>query len=510
VIRTGAAAALVVFLLLLAALPARAQLAIDNLLELQLGNRPTEPYRDRTDTYDQLDAALAFGLTRAGVRFESDHSSDESAPYGRVTRRWFEFGEPRLRVRAGNYTTILGRGLLHRSWELPGVVLDQSGVRSRYGFLRDVDGLTLDAAAGPVALRGVEGRPNSGEVSPGVEDAYDVPRYAGEMIGGQALVRTWRDATIGAHYLRFTPDGLRHREYGSGSLALDPLGMLKVGGVSLPLYAEYARADATLSNWWDLRAPEGTPSALYASANLLAGPFALSAEWKDYEQFRLGINDPPSLVREHTFVLPNRSTHLVHLEDEEGYQIEGTVRIGGWGSLLGNLSRGDGEVSPSLPPRRFAERYVEADFEPRVDRGGRMALFYDFNEDQFEGVQGRDMVGGRITHDLPHTLTAELDVEHLHERRAPDAFDDEYLSFTLQHARWGSAAFIWQRTTDPAERLDELPRHYLAGVLSAPIGQRHVVTLFAGQRREGIACTAGTCYVVEAFEGVELRITSRF
>jgi hypothetical protein len=37
-----------------------------------------------------------------------------------------------------------------------------------------------------------------------------------------------------------------------------------------------------------------------------------------------------------------------------------------------------------------------------------------------------------------------------------------------------------------------------------------VVTLFAGQRREGIACTAGTCYVVEPFEGVELRITSRF
>src|SRR5205085_4306571 len=124
--------------------PADAQLSIDNLLEIQVGNRPTEVARDRTDVYEQLDAALAFGLTRAGVRFESDHSSDESVPYGKVTRRWFEFGDPRLTVRAGNYTTILGRGLLHRSWELPGVVLDQSGVRSRYGFMRDVDGVTLD------------------------------------------------------------------------------------------------------------------------------------------------------------------------------------------------------------------------------------------------------------------------------------------------------------------------------------------------------------------------------
>jgi len=508
VIRTGAAAALVV--LLTAAAPADAQLSIDNLLEIQVGNRPTEAARDRTDAYEQLDAALAFGLTRAGVRFESDHSSDESVPYGKVTRRWFEFGDPRLTVRAGNYTTILGRGLLHRSWELPGVVLDQSGVRSRYGFMRDVDGVTLDAAAGPVTLRGIEGRPNSGEVSPGVEEVYGLPRYSGTLIGGQAQVRTWRDATVGAHYLRFTPDGQHQREYGSGSFALDPLGMLKIRGIALPLYAEYARADASFSNWWHLRAPEGTPSALYASANLIAGPFALSAEWKDYEQFRLGINDPPSLVREHTFVLPNRATHLVHLEDEEGYQIEATMRIGGWGSVLGNLSRGDGKVSPSLPPRRFAERYVELDFEPRVDPGGRLALYYDYNQDQFEAVQGRDMVGGRLTHDLPRELTAELDVEHMHERRAFAKFDDEYLSFLLQHARWGSAAFIWQRTSDPAENIDGLPRHYLAGVLSAPIGQRHVVTLFFGQRREGIACTAGTCYRVEAFEGAELRIVSRF
>jgi len=34
--------------------------------------------------------------------------------------------------------------------------------------------------------------------------------------------------------------------------------------------------------------------------------------------------------------------------------------------------------------------------------------------------------------------------------------------------------------------------------------------LFLGKRRGGLACTAGTCYQVQPFEGVELRLVSRF
>jgi len=34
--------------------------------------------------------------------------------------------------------------------------------------------------------------------------------------------------------------------------------------------------------------------------------------------------------------------------------------------------------------------------------------------------------------------------------------------------------------------------------------------LFVGKRRGGLACTAGTCYQVQPFEGAELRLVSRF
>jgi hypothetical protein len=498
-------------LLLFAAAPeAHSQLSIDNLLELQAGNKPNTEPSDRTDAYEQLNATLSFGELRAGVRFESDHNSEESLPYDQITQRWLEFQDQYLHARVGHYTTILGRGLLHRSFALPAVVLDQPGLGSRYGFLRDVDGVLLEGEWGPVAVRALDGRPNAGDTSPGFAEAFDAPRHVGEMSGGQAFVTVWRGSRVGVDYMRFTPDGTRKGEYGSGTVELDPLRLAGVTRIALPLAVEYARQNPGFAEWFQFDTPDGVPKALYASANLLWGGLGVSAEWKDYERFSLGINDPPSLVREHTFVLPNRSTHLLHAQDEQGYQLEGSYRLARWGSLIANTSRGDGKISPSLPPRRFAEQYVELDLESARDPAGQAAFFYDHSEDTFEGVQGRDIAGGRIKHAIAWSLTGELDVEKAHIRIAPNAFDDWYSSLAIAHDHIGTVAFVWQRTFNPAEQIDTLPRDYFAGTVSAPLGQHHVVTLFAGQRREGLACTAGTCYTVSAFEGAELRLTSRF
>jgi hypothetical protein len=498
---------------------ARAQLAVNNLLDLELGNKPDLLPSNRTSTYDQFNAQFTSDRLRFGTRFEANRVNTDELTYDEFTQRWAELSDTHVRIRAGNYYTVLGRGLLQRAFELPGVVLDQPGFDSRYGFSRDVDGTLLEANYGPLALRGIEGRPNSGETSPAVAEEFQIPRYSGELIGGQATASVWRDARLGAAYTRFDSDANTRHEYASVSADADPMNLLGVSGVGLPIYIEAAHQSPSLSNIFDFPAGDAdrSPRALYAGTNLLAGPLAISAEWKDYTHFRLGYNDPPSLVREQSFALLNRTTHVLDADDERGYQVEASYRFKPIGVLTVNESRADGLVSLSLPARRYLEQYAELRIRPPAWAALDATMFVDTGRDEFVDVQQRNAYGGVSTVRLPRRISIALDLEYLDEKRDPDHFHDEYASLTIQHAVWGSVALIVQRTTDPAEEKPSdvaspgiQPHNYISGVLSVPLSQVNTASLFVGQRREGLACTAGTCYLVPAFGGVEFRLSSRF
>jgi hypothetical protein len=513
-VRRRAAALALALVPLLAPVPAAAQVALSNLLEAQAGQPPFADYfgrpTNRTSVYDQLNLDAEVGGIRAGLRFESHDNSERRETYQTVTQRWAEVSRDGLRVRAGNFYSILGRGLVQRAFELPGVVLDDPGSARRSAFSRDLDGVLVEGAAGPFLARLLSGTPGQGTDTPG----------EGTVAGAEASLGPWRSARAGATYLRATNGvGTRTTELGSGFLEADPLALAGLDQVALPVYVEYAQADRSFGEWWRLRLGDSVPHALYVSTNLLAGPFGLSAEWKDYRDFRLGINDPPSLVREHAFALPNRSTHVLNATSEHGFQIEGSWSLPGWGSATLNHSRSDG--TPSGRALRFEETYGELHLAaarwPWLDA----TAFADRGHDTFGNIARREIWGAAATVRAFGPWSGSLDLERLDAERAnlfgpSEGFTDWYASATVGRAGWGSASLVWQRTTDPLEedpaRFDDRidPRSFLAGVVSATLGQSHTLTLTVGERRGGPACTAGTCYEVQPFEGAELRLTSRY
>ena len=522
--RRAAAAVMVVTLLAGVARPAAAQLAVTNLLETQNGNRPQNPFdpqpTNRIDLYDQLNVDYLFGPARIGARFELDQNSQDENPYDEFTQRYAEWSDERLRVRVGNFYTILGAGLLHRSFELPGVVLDDIGTHTRFAPSRDVDGVLAEGAAGPLSARLFGGRPSSGDRSPVTEELYDLPLHQGQLAGGQMALGGWRGARIGAAYLRASqnlgPGASRQDEFGSGFMEVDAFRIAGVEGVRAPVYVEYARQDATAGEWFDFDTGDDVPHALYAGANALWGTLTLSAEWKDYRDFRLGFNDPPSLVREHSWALLNRNTHVLNATDEEGYQLEGAWTLPGHGTVTLNRSRADGEFG--LRSRRFDEYYAELHADPVGAWRWEPTAFYDTGKDEFQFVIDRDVYGGALTVVPLEPFSLAVDFETQFAQRVGEpSFDDQYLSVSIARAGWGSIGMVWERSTDPAqEDFDDLatpgvqPRTWLAGVLAARISDHHDATLFAGERRGGPACTAGTCYEVQPFVGVELRLISRF
>ena len=515
-------AALSLLATLLLPVAAHAQIRFANILQAQAGNIPYTPPLNRTDLYDQARLDATWDALTFGGRFELRENSERVLTYREITQRYAEWSGDHLRGRAGNFYTILGRGLIHRSFELPGVVIDQPGTRSEFGFSRDVDGVLLDGDAGPVTVRLFGGEPTDGTVSAAKDESS--PRYAGQVVGGQATVDVWRGSRVGAGYARTSiVDALalvdRQDELGTGFVELDPFTLAGIDRVSLPLYGEYAQLDRSFGQWWEFSRGGGTPHALYVSSNLLAGPVALSAEWKDYQQFRLGTNDPPSLVREHAFALLNRATHVLSADDEHGFQLEGSYAVPRWGALTVNHSRSDGIAGRTA--RRFFESYFELRAAPSRWSGEEATLFFDRGQDTFNNLSDRAAWGGSFTVRALGSWSLTLDAERSDAtrffapvaRRRPESFTDQRLTVSVARAEWGTVGVIGEISSDPSIHSDKRPttdRAFFATTATARLGEHHLATLTIGERRGGRACTAGTCYDVPDFRGAELRVTSKY
>lgn len=509
---------------LLAAVPAVAQVSGTSLLLAQSGNRLYTSPSDRLDGYLQVDLVYARKGFSAGGRFESDHTSEDQpgareAQYDVFTRRWAQLEESHARLRAGHFNTILGRGLIHRSYELPGVVYDEPGTRTRYAATRDVDGVLGEAWAGPLSVRAFQGRPSDGTVSPASE-LQGAPRYAGVLSGAQAELAFPWSARVGLATARYAFRSAPVRNFGTAFVALDPLAAAGVRGVSAPLYLEYAQRDGAFGDGLRLRRGPETPHALYASANVLWGRWSLAGEYKDYDQFRTGLNDPPPLVREHSAVLPNRATHVLDAEGEEGFQLELLAPVHEWVNLVANLSRSDG--SPLTANARFEERFAEVTLAPPGAEPWSVRAFLSRGFDRFEFIGERRAAGVGGSCAVRPDWSLEWEVEHQRSLRVGfggfrDPFDDDLVTLGVSRAGWGSAGVTVTRTTDLLDRPSDLfgnataPSATFAGVtLAADPAEGSHVELFAGRRRGGRACVSGTCYEVPSLSGVEFRWVGRF
>jgi hypothetical protein len=236
-----------------------------------------------------------------------------------------------------------------------------------------------------------------------------------------------------------------------------------------------------------------------------------SWEYKDYQNFQLGVNEPPPLVREHSFALLNRKTHVVQALQETGHQVETRVDFGDVVELVANWSRADNRAG-----FEFRETYAEASLHWR---GSTVTLFADDARDGIESVVDRETVGGYALTPLGRGHAIELDVERQRAAEGSAAFatrfEDRFVSLGWSLAGRASAAWVRQTTDDPSEATDPVTlavsrRAYDALNASVTLGRNHELFLFWGRRRGGLACTAGTCYKVRSFDGVSARLVTRF
>ena len=484
------------------------QIALSSLTEVQRGRVPGADSTALSTLYEQMNVDYAAGEVQAGIRAElfRAHGTDRRVTY--LSQAHLRWTHGPIYAVAGNYDAILGRGLTLRAFELPGVVLESQAYRRRYAPSQDLEGGMASWTGDVAGVKALIGRPVKSDIPPGVPD---VERREDWVAGGEATFRPVGPLSLGATAVNLRPSGRRSSWAWSGLAEVDlfpAFRALGLEGSSGNLYGEFARR-------------AGGPEAghgLYLTGNYAVRRLGISIEYKDYDNFALGVNDPPSLVREHTAALLNRSTHVLMLHNERGYQVEAVYALPDLAAFTANASRGRSDLTGLSTV--FDERYLSADLD-RFDPALSASAFYGWGRDELEGISDRRTAGLLLESDVAEGQTLAADVQAQRASR-PFAdfptFTDTYASISYRHPLGIGAALMMERssdlleTDDPAtlSRIETAARTWWAVALSGQFAGRYEAQLFAGRRRGGTACTSGTCYQVLPFSGLEIRITSRF
>lgn len=491
---------LIILLLGSLAMKVKAQLSGNNLMEVQLGNIPDQEPQYPKTIYDQFNLQYQWKGFRAFSRLEQFYSTLPSVNnYTTLTQYSLNFNHHGWQAKLGNFYETLGRGLLLRGYEIKGSVFEDRIYRVRQGFYKDVRGAFVRYGNSWFEAKALHGKSLAGQLPPDHQDNRT------DLVSAGELTFFIKDQRLGGIYLENENPGSKSR-YLSFHLG---------GNLSdqIDYYSELAHQLNDGSNF--LSFDNSSSYGAYFSINYSTTRLGVSLEWKDYHNFLVGsgLADPPSLVKEHSYKLLNRSTHIGELLDERGIQLEVYCRLNEKSRLTLNHSRGENNF---LEAYRFQEYFVEwySDFTVL-----QIQTFFDYSIDEYKQENKRIAGGFYFTRPLPKrwSVKLETEVQQIHRSFGSSAtFHNYYMGLIVGKSSKFSTALVWEFTNDAlaadlasTEKVEE-KRHYSGANFSYKPNSKNSLQLFAGQRRGGPACTSGICYEVLDFTGLELRWTKRF
>ncbi|MBN2029808.1 hypothetical protein JW824_06130, partial [bacterium] len=438
------------------------------------------------------------------VRFEQFQHQNQSLSYQRISQASFRYQESGLDIQVGNFYSIIGRGLLLRSYEIPAMVYEDAGFRVRYGFYRDIEGVKFEYRNPYFRLKTLRGRPLINGLPP---TSRRQDRRL-DLVEAVEVETDLKRVQIGAAFLRNHHTDQIH-DYVSGMFDIQlPL--------QLALYVEMAREIQPTQSWFETNSQSAY--GVYNSLNWTVGPLGMSVEYKNYSRFFLGsgFNDPPPLVKEHSYPVLNRVTHVLNLNDEKGFQADLFYRLPAGHLITANYSSAQNQTL--VKTFRFQELFGEW-WAPLSDRT-QMKLFTDFAYDELQGEKNRFSIGIVWDQQWERQWSTILDLEYQTFRNnfyPARRFSNTVARWSIARSPKASFSIIFETSSDP--KLTDQPntfdvetstRTWLGTALGYNPTSRHSIQVFYGERRGGPACTSGICYEMLDFKGFEFRLTSRF
>jgi hypothetical protein len=462
-----------------------------NLLEYQYGKLPSDTVNNFSTLYDRFTADYTLKRFKAGVTLAQYYTPYNQRNYIRPTQVRLQYLSGPLEVKLGNYYETIGRGILLRSYQIQGAILEDMSYRSRHYFHRDMVGMDVKFRHKNFSAKLMSGWPLNNVFPP------------------TRPVKDRRPERVDAFYTDFA---LKKQILGGALLHLDDpsghtlYGMFTVSGNILPFLSYYTEMAKNISDYAIQDFSMKSPYAFYLNTNLIFKRFGLTGEYKIYNNFVLGsgINEPPALVKEHIYKLLNRSTHVLQPINETGFQIEAYYNMTDNGLLTFNITRAVNDVEIRYV---FQEYFLE--YSTTIFSEDDLKVFADFAEDPLKLEKSRITTGTNIEWLLTKKSSLNTDYEFQIFNRQERSVMNQYVLVGYNFKSRFGIDIITEFTNDPF--VDENNnKFWFGGNIRYKISNNHTLLLFAGQRRGGTACNAGVCYEVLDFKGIEARLTSRF
>ena len=468
-------------------IPSFSQISISNLLESQYGKLPDEASDFFPSIYDRTEISYLKKGLGVSTTLEQYHTTKEGRSYFDLSQFTLSYKKKGWNIKLGNFYETLGRGMLLRSFEFPGALLEDIGFRSRNYFHRDLLGVSVEYRTKKASFQMLRADALNNVLPPTFNREE---RRVDLVTAFQSRYKYAKGHELGMIYMLKESPGVDNLHFISALLK----GSILRG---LDYYGEYA-TQMSSSNY-----------ALYTGLSGFKGDFSFTIEYKKYNDFVLGagINEPPAGVKQQTYRVLNRSIHVPNPIDEEGYQIDLFYNFNGGTIVNLNHSLARNVFGNKVTTFRQYFLEIQSSFGDNFEYKG----FVDFSEDPFKGENNRFSIGmyGDLGINEDVRFLPEIEYQTF-ERSGSDVYNFNALIGLNYQSKW-FVSVLGEWTNDPfIIQEGSSTRLYLGQTIRYKPSYRHTFQLFFGQRRGGPQCTAGVCYEILDFKGVELRWVSNF
>lgn len=469
---------------------ATAQFAGSNIAEFQFGRLPNNTTLEAT-FYDRMVGFYDYKFLRASATLEQFHTPLSGSNYVKFTQLSLHYKRKPLDIKIGNFYETIGRGTMLRSFEIRGAVLEDLSYRSRHYFNRDILGASARYQYKDFVVNALYGSPLN-FVFPPTESRGN--RRA-DTVAAVYSEYNLNQQTLGV-------SAMKHSNSGNDKI----FAMATVSGNVSQVVSYYTEIAKNVRDFALNDFSNQSSYAIYGGLNLAYSTIGISVEYKNYRNFLIGsgINEPPALIKEHSYRLLNRSTHVLQPQNESGYQVELFYTFPNLSTLIFNNA-----LAINTFGKRFVFQEYFVEYNATVFSNHAAKVFADYANDPFKLEENRVTAGLGVDWDLFRASTIRTEYQFQTFSRLNEQYHNHVLVLGYAYTSKLVSNIVAELSNDSFIVTNDA-RIWIGANVKYQVNRSHSLQVFVGDRRGGPACNAGVCYEVLDFQGVEVRLTSRF